>query len=306
MDTKDLDLNLLIAFDALLRTRSVTVAAEELGIGQPSMSGALKRLRLSLKDPLFVKSGSGMLPTAFALDFGVAVRGGLAQIQNALAARDAFDPSSSSRRFVLYMSDTAQLVFLPPLLEVVRKEAPGVEIQTHLCDIRQANKMFAEGGIDLAAGYLLNIDDSLHQSTLFISEYVLIASTQHPTIQGQCTPQQLASAVHLTYRPLVSSHREMEERILRLCADFGLQRREILEVSHGLGVAEIVARTDLVACIPRELGELFAKANQVQVIPLPEMMPKMVIAQYWHERAHRDGGSVWLRNIFKRLFQKGI
>lgn len=303
MDLHGLDLNLLLVFDALLRTRSVTLAAEQTGMGQSSMSGALKRLRTALGDPLFVKSGSGMMPTALALELAGPVQAGLAQIRQALAAREAFHPATSARRFVLYMSDTAQLVFLPALLEVIRQEAPGVEILTYQCDIRQANRMLAEGGIDLAAGFFLNIDDSLHRSTLFESPYALIASTSHPSIQGSCTVQQLSAAPHLLYRPAVGSHRAMDERIYELCAQSGHPRRQVLEVSHGLGLAEVVARTDLVACIPRPLAELCARGNQVQVLPLPLAMPTMVIAQYWHERVHRDGGSIWLRGLMRRLFR---
>lgn len=304
MNFRGLDLNLLLVFDSLLRTRSVTLAAEQTGMGQSSMSGALKRLRTALNDPLFVKSGSGMTPTALALELAGPIQAGLAQIRNALEAREEFDPTTSSRRFVLYMSDTAQYVFLPLLLEVIRREAPGVEIQTYQCDIRQANRMLAEGGIDLAAGFFLNIDSSLHRSILFESPYAVIASTAHPTIQGSCTVQQLAMAHHLTYRPAVGSHRAMDERIFELCAQFGHPRRQTLEVSHGLGLSEVVARTDLVACIPRPLAELCARGGQVQVLPLPVSMPTMVIAQYWHERAHRDGGLTWLRGMLRRLFRE--
>jgi DNA-binding transcriptional LysR family regulator len=304
MDIRSLDLNLLLVFDALLRTRSVTVAAEQTGMRQSSMSGALKRLRTALEDPLFVKCGSGMAPTALALELAGPVQAGLAQIKGALAAREAFDPATSERRFVLYMSDTAQLVFLPSLLEVIRREAPGVEIRTRQCDIRQANRMMAEGGIDLAAGFFLSIDDSLHRSTLFESPYAIIASTAHPSIQGSCTLEQLAAAPHLVYRPAVGSHRAIDERIFELLAQFAKTRRRVLEVSHGLGLAEVVARTDLVACIPRPLAELCARGNRVQVLPLPATMPTMTIAQYWHERVHRDGGSMWLRGLMRRLFRE--
>lgn len=305
MDLRSFDLNLLRVFDALLRTRSVTLAAEQTGMRQSSMSGALKRLRTALNDPLFVKCGAGMAPTALALELAGPVRAGLVQITSALAAREVFVPATSKCRFVLYMSDTAQLVFLPSLLEVIRREAPGVEIHTCQCDIRQANRMMAEGSIDLAVGFFLNIDDSLHRSTLFQSPYAIIASVSHPSIQGSCTLEQLAAAPHLVYRPAVGSHRAIDEGIFELLAQFAKPRRKVLEVSHGLGLAEVVARTDLVACIPRPLAELCARGNQVQVLPLPVTMPTMTIAQYWHERVHRDGGSVWLRGLMRRLFGEG-
>lgn len=302
MDLSKLDLNLLLVFDALLRTRSVTLAAEQTGMGQSSMSGALKRLRTTLDDPLFVKTAGGMTPTALALELAGPIQAGLAQIRTALESRQAFDPATSSRSFNLYMSDTGQLVYLPPLLAEVRRTAPFVRLRTVQTDIRQANRMLAEGGLDLAMGYFQSIDESLHRSVLFESDYVCIASRSHPSIQGACSLQQLANAAHLTYRPVVGSHRVIDERIFAACAQFGSPRLEVLEVSHGLGLAEIVAKTDLIACVPRELAHVSARSSQVQVLDLPVQIPPVVVSQYWHERSHRDAGSAWLRGLMRQLF----
>ena len=302
MNLDTLDLNLLLVFDSLLRTRSVTVAAEQTGMGQSSMSGALKRLRTALNDPLFVKTASGMTPTALALELAGPIQAGLDQIRTALASQQTFFPDTSTRSFKLYMSDTGQLVYLPPLLEAIRQTAPFVRIQTVQIDMRQANRMLADGELDLAIGYFTNIDESLHCSVLFESDYVCITSKTHPVIQGSCTLQQLASASHVTYRPVVGSHRAIDERIFAACAQFGKPRVEILEVSHGLGLAEIVARTDLIACVPRELAEISARSSAVQVLDLPVKVPAVVISQYWHERSHRDAGAEWLRGLMRQLF----
>jgi len=302
MNLGNLDLNLLIAFDALLRTRSVTLAAEQTGMGQSSMSGALKRLRTALNDPLFVKTELGMTPTALALELAGPIQAGLAQIRSSLESRQAFDPAVSSRLFSIYMSDTGQLTLLPRLLSVIRREAPSVRIRTVQTEIRQANRMLAEGGVDLAIGYFLNIDEAVHRSVLFQADYVCIASSSHPVIQGSCSLQQLATAAHVTYRPIVGSHRAIDEKIFELCAGYGSPRLEVLELTHGLGLAEVVERTDLIACVPRQLAEICARSSSVQVLALPVSLPPIVISQHWHERSHRDAGSVWLRGLIRRLF----
>ncbi len=180
-----------------------------------------------------------------------------------------------------------------------------MEVQTCQCDIRQANRMMAEGGIDLAVGFFLTIDESLHRSTLFESPYALIASISHPSIQGSCTLEQLAAAPHLVYRPAVGSHRAIDEASSKCLRSSPSHGGRCWRSATGLGLAEVIARTDLVACIPRPLAELCARGNQVQVLPLPVTMPTMTIAQYWHERVHRDGGSVWLRGLMRRLFREG-
>lgn len=304
MDIETLDLNLLLVFEALLRTRSVTQAAEHLGIGQPSMSGALKRLRTALNDPLFVKTGTGMVPTTLALELAEPVRAGLAQLRDALVTRQHFEPADTARRFDLYMSDTAQLVFLPDLLHLLRGSAPQVRLKTHPAEMRQARRMLAEGELDLALGFFIDLDDGLHRSILFVDRYVCIAHAGHPTIRGSCTLAQLAEAGHLVYRPAVGSHHVVDEHISAACAAIGRPRRAVLEVTHGTGIAETVAASDLVACVPAALAALHQRTADVQVLELPTelALPPIEISMYWHERAHRDPALAWLREQVRALF----
>jgi DNA-binding transcriptional LysR family regulator len=299
---ESLDLNLLLVFDALLRTRSVTLAAEQTGMGQSGMSGALKRLRVALDDPLFVKTGGGMTPTTLALQLAGPIQAGLSQIRDALGSREAFDAATCTRRFVIYLSDTGQLVFLPPLMEAVRQRAPGVRVHTLQCDMKTARQLISDGDIDLAMGLFVDFDDGLRRNLLFRSPYVCIASASHPTIRETLSLDDFGKAAHLVYRPAVGSHRAVDSLILDECAKHGINRREVLQVSHGLGVAELIARTDLIACVPSELGQWCERRGDVKVFPLPVTIPAVELSQYWHERAHRDAGLAWLRYLVQEVF----
>src|SRR2546429_2889932 len=129
MNVRDVDLNLLRVFDAVLRERGVTPAGTLLGLTQPAVSNALARLRKVFGDALFVRTPSGMDPTPFARELAEPVRQALALLESALAHGPGFDPATSTRAFRFYMSDLGQIEFLPPLVERVQKLAPAVRLE---------------------------------------------------------------------------------------------------------------------------------------------------------------------------------
>src|SRR5688572_7214556 len=154
MNAGDIDLNLLRAFDAVLRERSVTAAAARLDLTQPAVSNALARLRAIFEDPLFVRTPKGMDPTPFARELGEPVRQALALLESALAHGPGFDPATSSRSFRFYMSDLGQIEFLPPLVERVHGDAPGVRLEAVALEVDDIGDALATGALDVAIGFL--------------------------------------------------------------------------------------------------------------------------------------------------------
>ena len=130
MDLREIDLNLLVVFNQLLLDRSVSTAADKLGLTQPAVSNALKRLRTALKDELFLRTSRGMEPTPYALHLSEPVMYALNALQTVLARRDSFDPLTSSRNFNLAMTDIGECHFLPPLARLLRSRAPHVGLAT--------------------------------------------------------------------------------------------------------------------------------------------------------------------------------
>src|SRR3954465_4141046 len=154
VNINDLDLNLLRVFDAVLRERSVTTASRRLALTQPAVSNALARLRTLFDDPLFVRTPAGMEPTPFARGVAEPVRQALALLESALSHGPGFDPASSTRAFRFYMSDLGQVEFLPPLVERVQREAPGVRLEAAALDVEDIADALGTGALDLAIGFL--------------------------------------------------------------------------------------------------------------------------------------------------------
>src|SRR5712692_9240812 len=154
MNVRDVDLNLLRVFDAVLRERGVTPAAAGLGLTQPAVSNALSRLRGLFGDPLFVRTPGGMDATPFARELAEPVRHALALLESALAHGPGFDPAAATRAFRFYMSDLGQIEFLPPLVERALRVAPAVRLEAVALEIEEIGEALAAGALDLAVGFL--------------------------------------------------------------------------------------------------------------------------------------------------------
>src|SRR3954452_5351303 len=171
MNVQDIDLNLLRVFDAVLHERGVTPAAARLGLTQPAVSHALARLRTLFGDPLFLRTPGGMAATAFARELAGPVRQALALLESALAHGPGFDPATSTRAFRFYMSDLGQVEFLPPLVERVQREAPGVRLAGGGLGLEAIADALGTGALDLAIGFLPGLGPPVRRRPLFRDPY---------------------------------------------------------------------------------------------------------------------------------------
>jgi DNA-binding transcriptional LysR family regulator len=301
-DLRKIDLNLLLVFDVLYRTRSATRAAESLHITQPSVSNALKRLRSLLGDVLFVKSADGMQPTPRADAIAALIDEGFASLHLALQAGRAFDPRTSTRTFRLYMSDVGQAVFLPTLVARLREAAAGITIVTAGPPLDVAQQMMKLGQIDLAVGLFSGLHAGFHQQRLFLETYVVLVRKNHPAVGKVMSEKQFFAADHIIYTPTSGSHLRVESRINELCKEHGHERRVALQLGHSSGLADIISTTDLVACVPRTLSRVLATRQDVRAVDLPFQIEPLEIAQFWHERYQRDEAHHWLRALIYQLF----
>lgn len=164
----DLDLNLLAALDGMYREGSVTRAAQSLGLTQSAMSHALNRLRTFFGDQLFVKAGGTMVPTPKAEAMRMAVVDVISTVRQQILAGARFEPKLARRTFTLCMTDMGELVFLPPLLQRFKKEAPGCSLRTLQVPIEQVEGLLATGEADLAVGSMRSAPEGLFQQRLFL------------------------------------------------------------------------------------------------------------------------------------------
>jgi DNA-binding transcriptional LysR family regulator len=295
MNVGDIDLNLLRVFDAVLREGGVTPAAAILGLTQPAVSNALARLRKLFGDALFVRTPSGMEPTPFARELAEPVRQALALLESALAHGPGFDPASATRAFRFYMSDLGQVEFLPPLVERVRREAPGVRLEAVALDVDDIGAALAAGGLDLAVGFLPGLGPPLRRRSLFRDPYVCLMRADHPI--RSLTKKRFLEASHalVTYR---GGHRVIEEALERA----GLARRIALRVPHFTVVPMVLERTDLVLTLPARVARVFERRGAFKALAPPLAIPPAEVAVHWHERFEADPGNRWLRERVIELF----
>lgn len=296
--SKKFDLNLLLAFDALLRERNVSRAAEHLGLTQSAMSHALRRLREFYEDPLFVRIGDAMKPTPFAEEMGDSVLEIVSAVQHKLLAQASFTPVSSTRVFSLCMTDMGELVFLPRLISELQIVAPNCRIRTSQLPTEHIANSLERGDTDLAIGSHYIQDPNLFQQELFTHSFCSIVSATYPG--NEVSLEQFLSMKHVS---VVLSDRST--RYDQFIDELGHQRQIYLTTPHFITVPMILEKNpNLIATVPSELGKTFLRYNAVKVIKTPIKSPSLHLRQYWHPRHHHDPGNIWLRQLVKLLFDK--
>ncbi|WP_233810035.1 LysR family transcriptional regulator [Paraburkholderia sp. HP33-1] len=298
---RDLDLNLLVVFDALQRERSVTRAAAEVGLSQGAMSHALNRLRAFFEDPLFVKTSSGMAPTAKAELIGGTIGQIMTALQQNVVSQARFDPSTARRSFVLCMTDMGELVFLPPLIKRLRKAAPHCTLRSMQIPLEEIEATLAAGEADLALGSMHVAPESLFQQQLFLHTFVTMVSVRNKAVGKTIKKAQFESMPHI----VVSLTGRASEAYDRAFDDYGIKRNIYLTTPHFLAVPHLIdAHPELIANVPLELGNVFAKLGTVRIVPPPIPLPPFALRQHWHPRFHDDPANIWLRQIIKETFDR--
>ena len=296
MNISAINLNLLVAFDALFEELSVTRAARRAGVTQPAMSNTLAQLRELFDDALFVRHRTGLNPTARAKELAEPIRKGLALLQNALSG-SSFDPATSERRFVIAASDYVELVLLPALLRRLAKEAPRVRLALRPWGLHEAPPELARGEVDLMLGFYGKLPPHHYEQTLFDDEYVCVVRRRHPSVKSKLTLAQYLQLSHV----LVSAKADGLGSVDRALAALGKQRTIGARVSHFLTVPVLVSQTDFVAALDRRVAEVFAGPLGLKLFRPPLALPKGSIGQVWHEQQNADPGQRWLRSVIAEV-----
>ena len=294
MNQTKFDLNLLRVFQAVYVAGNVRRAAEKLGLSQPAVSHGLTRLRLRLKDPLFIRSQGGVTPTPRAHHFAGAVDEALSTIDTSLGEALVFDPAQSDRRFTLHMSDLGQGEFLPVLMAYLSGHAPRVGIDVRQLQLEDVQPALDQRRIDLALGHLPAIHGTSHEQ-LILDRYVLLVRRGHPFVARLGSSE----ARHSLEYVVAQSHPEPEKALRRL----GLADQIRLMLPHYSAVADVVANTDLVAIIPRRPALRYARHFPLVTAEIQADLPQLGIWAHWSWRAESDPGHRWLRQTLANLYR---
>lgn len=301
MEVRHGDLNLLLVLDALLIHQSVTRVANVLDMSQPAVSAALGKLRERFNDPLFVRTGSGMKPTPRALRLAQPLQKALAIIDTEVLREPGFDPATSSRVFTINTPDIGEMVFLPRLLGYLTRHAPGVSLKSVALTPSDAEAAMEAGDVDLSVGYFPDLAKGSHfQQRLFRHSFVCIVRAGHPSVSADTLSiEQFLALPHA----VVQASGRSQELFEREMARRRLKRRVVLRTPHFMSLPMIIAETDLIATVPRAVGQSFSKLTHIQLVNLPFPVSGYELRQYWHRLYNKDAGNQWLRGVIHELFK---
>lgn len=297
IDIHRLDLNLLKVFLALYETRSVTAAAERVGLAQSSLSHALGRLRTSVGDQLFVRSTIGMQPTPYAEELAGPVTAALGGLKSALMREGSFDPALSTKVFNLVMTDVCELMFLPRLVGYVERAAPNARIAIHQMPRSMYRAALEDGTVDLALGQIPAGQTDFFQRHLFEERFSCVMRPGH-RLENALTLEAFLAADHAA----VGSPAVIESLLKRALKNKAAERRVLLHVPHYMVVPFVVAESDLLAVLPQTVSRTYARLGILSELPLPFEMEPVVTRQFWHPRTHSDPSWTWLRGVIADLF----
>jgi DNA-binding transcriptional LysR family regulator len=294
------DLNLLPIALALYDELSVSRAAQALGMSQPAVSMALRKMRATFNDPLFVRAPRGITPTPRAHALIAVARPLVSQLQQGLFVEEQFNPSVSTRPFTFALSDVGEMVFLPKLLERLRAQAPRAGIRSVSMPPHQIAEGLEKGDIDLTIGYFPDLTrQSFFQQRLFTHHFACLMRAGHPLRAKRLTLETFLAMEHAVVRAEGRSQ-EIFERFLERKK---ISRKIVLLTPHFLSLPMIIARSDLVTTVPHALALYFSRLSPDLVIARPPFdIAGFDLKQHWHRKYHNDSRNQWLRKQVAQLF----
>jgi DNA-binding transcriptional LysR family regulator len=300
LNNEQLDLNLLRVFFAIWDLRNLTAAGDRLGLTQPAISHALRRLRERFNDPLFVRSTNRMLPTETAVRLHGPLDEAFAIINRALQERATFDPLVTQRRFRIAMSDLAEVYALPRLLGKLTRLAPMARIDVVPLQPDDGVAAMRSGEIDLSVGHMKDPDRECLTVDLFNDRFVCMIRAGHPLAKASLTRAGFEKLRFFFARISTPTHQLVE----RWLTD-GESRPRIAVRGHFTAAPDVIRNSDLAAIFPETLALGLPKAKDFRLYDLPFSVPPIEVKVHSHARFASDLGIAWMRETVAKELLKG-
>ncbi|KJK03267.1 LysR family transcriptional regulator [Pseudomonas sp. BGr12] len=288
-DLRKVDLNLLIVFETLMHERSVTRAAEKLFLGQPAISAALARLRGLFDDPLFVRTGRSMEPTARAQEIFGHLSPALDSISTALSRAADFDPATSKAVFRIGLSDDVEFGLLPPLLRRLRSEAPGITLVVRRANYLLMPQLLSSGEISVGVSYTDELPANAKRKTLRRSTWKILRADSIP---GALTLDDYCARPHA----LVSYAGDLDGFVDQTLAEMDRKRQVVLAVPQFVGLAQLLAGTDIIATVPEYVALALTAAGGLRAEEPPFPTRLAELSMVWRGAQDQDPAERWLRS----------
>lgn len=310
MQLNRIDMNLLVYLDVLLRERSVTRAADQLGISQPAMSNGLRRLRTLFEDPLLIRTSEGMTPTERARELEPTLRNVLHDIERAIQPRADFDAANSHRVFRIMVSDYAESTLIPPLLRRLREQAPNI-----ILDLMTPSDVsfqdVDQGKVDMVINRFDDLPQSFHQTTVWRDEFCCIVSADNP-ILGNFSLKNYLKAQHVWVSKTgfgvgVGVNPEDVQRlgwVDEVLGHLGKKRRITVFTRHYQAAMLLAQQNDLVLTLPARASLLQAHNERLVAMAPPFEIPAIMLKLVWSPLLHHDPAHRWMRRLINEVAEE--
>jgi DNA-binding transcriptional LysR family regulator len=290
---KTLDLNLLLALNALLEEKHVTRAAERMSLSQPAMSRALARLRDMFQDPLLVKGTRGMALTARAIDLYHPLQTILREISH-IVSPPSVDPATMQGEIVIATRDYELATLFPSIISKITAQAPMLKLSVVSLSGDDLNPL-EHHNVDFVLAGSEKKSATLHRYTLYQESFICVVSKNNAVIQDGMNLETYIQMKHCFVSIANFGLSIVDTALLKK----NLKRHVVVRVPHFLAVSHIVSNSNLIATIPRRLGELLAKQENVVLMKPPFSIPRFPIYLYWHVRNQHNPIHQWLRKVIR-------
>ena len=295
MKVSPIDLNLLAVLDAILQTKSVGHAAEQVGISKPAMSHALSRLRRQLGDPVLVRAGQEWHLSERALALRDRVREVTEGAREVLDRETAFDPAHSTREFRVHATDHVLALLGSSIGAKLAREAPHCALR--FLPIQQDDVAPLRGGqTDLAIGVFPDLPPELRTQALFREHFACVVRKGHPLVKGKVNLKSYLAMKHVLVAPRGRAGSAVDD----VLEQRGLSRKVTRFVPYFVVGLDLVSRTDCTLTISQRLAEAYAERFGLQVLKPPIVLPSYTISQVWHPRVDADPSHRWFRRLVSR------
>ncbi len=291
------DLNLMPVFLVLMEERSVTRAAERLGITQPALSNVLARLRTMLRDPLFIRQRYGMQPTEKAQALAPVIAAALASLDDVVRGQQDFDPLKSTQLVTLAPNSYVELVLMPAVVARLRVRAPGIRLRfvPFGADLTETGVM--SGSTAMVLGRISDPPDNLVVQHLLDDGLACVVRADHPQVKKRISRQQYERLRHVNMLP----PGRLRVGLFQALERQGLRREVAVSVTHFMAIPEIIAASDYCATLPGLICRRLAHDKRLKVLPAPADLGRFPVEMAWHARYRNDPAHRWLRGLFSEV-----
>ncbi|KII27539.1 LysR family transcriptional regulator [Pseudomonas fluorescens] len=293
-DLRHADMNLLVVFETMMRERNVTRAGERLFLGQTTISCALGRLRSMFNDPLFIRTGRTMEPTARADEIHARLAPALDGIAVALSCTRTFDPCTSEGTFHVGLSDDVEYGLLPRLMKHLRDEAPNITLVVRRVDQRQLAHLLTSGEISVGISLAQELPASAHCKSLRPMQPMLLRADSIP---GPLTLDDFCKRPHV----VVSSMGNVIDDADHALGLIGRQRKVVLAVPQFSALPALLTDSDMVAIVPDYVAQAMVRLEGMRAELAPLDLPTPDLSMAWRGAMHNDPRESWLRSCFCRF-----